>query len=207
MSPSGIEFLEHCRAVYQDRIDRFLSPSFEQGFRAWAEVVTAPQSGEKVQRTRTSEHAERFTDMVLEFQGERDRRIEGYQRLIDRIDDVLEGRAGEFLTGSAALRWVRGEEAGHRQNDIAQAVGLDKSVVSRIVKGGLQNATERNINSTSAAEEIAALPKEKSLPMQEAPYPCGSVERLRRPRSCPRRTPNNLPGLSAPRTSSRRPLC
>jgi len=35
---------------------------------------------------------------------------EEYQRLIDRIDDVLEGRAGEFLTGSAALKWVRGED-------------------------------------------------------------------------------------------------
>lgn len=48
-------------------------------------------------------------------------------------------------------------EAGHRQKDIAQAVGLDKSVVSRIVKGGLQNATERNIKTSSAAEEIVAL--------------------------------------------------
>jgi len=48
-------------------------------------------------------------------------------------------------------------ETGHRQKDIAQAVGLDKSVVSRIVKGELQNATERNIKTSSAAEEIAAL--------------------------------------------------
>ena len=107
MTPWDIEFLEHCRSVYQDRIDRFLSPSCEQGFRAWAEVVTAPQSGEKVQRSRGSEHAERFTDLVLRFEDERSRRVEEYQRLIDRIDDVLEGRAGEFLTGSAALKWVR----------------------------------------------------------------------------------------------------
>lgn len=109
MGPWDVEFLEHCRAVYQDRIDRFLSPSCEQGFRAWAEVVTAPQFGERVQQSRNTEHAERFTDMVLEFQGERDRRVEEYQKLVDRIDDVLEGRAGEFLTGSAALKWVRGE--------------------------------------------------------------------------------------------------
>ena len=107
MSPSGIEFLEHCRAVYQGKIDRFLCPECERAFREWAEAITAPQPGEKVQRTRTSEHAERFTDMLLEFHGERDRRVEEYQRLIDRIDDVLEGRAGEFLTGSAALKWVR----------------------------------------------------------------------------------------------------
>ena len=110
MTPWDIEFLEHCRSVYQDKIDRFLSPSCEQGFRAWAEAMTAPQPGERVQRSRTSEHAERFTDMVLRFEDERDRRVEEYQRLIDRIDDVLEGRAGEFPTGSAALRWVRGED-------------------------------------------------------------------------------------------------
>ena len=110
MSPSGIEFLEHCRAVYQGKIERFLCPEFEKAFREYAESITAPQFGERVMQSRSSEHAERFTDMVLEFEGERDRRIEEYQRLIDRIDDVLEGRAGEFLTGSAALRWVRGED-------------------------------------------------------------------------------------------------
>lgn len=54
-------------------------------------------------------------------------------------------------------------EAGHRQKDIAQAVGLDKSVVSRIVKGELQNATERDIKSTSAADEIAALQEKVRL--------------------------------------------
>lgn len=114
--PSDVEFLEHCRSTYQGKIERFLCPDFEKAFREWAEAITAPQPGEKVQRTRTSEHAERFTDMVLEFQGERDRRIEEYQRLIDRIDDVLEGRAGEFLTGSAALRWVRNENSLPVQN-------------------------------------------------------------------------------------------
>ncbi|TDY60537.1 hypothetical protein C8D99_10886 [Aminivibrio pyruvatiphilus] len=110
MGPWDVEFLESCRAVYQGKIDRFLCPECERAFREYAAAITAPQFGERVQQSRTSEHAERFTDMVLEFEGERDRRVEGYQRLIDRIDDVLEGRAGEFLTGSAALRWVRGED-------------------------------------------------------------------------------------------------
>lgn len=108
--PSDVEFLEHCRATYQGKIERFLCPEFEKAFREWAESITAPQFEERVMQSRGSEHAERFTDMVLEFEGERDRRVEEYQRLVDRIDDVLEGRAGEFLTGSAALRWVRGED-------------------------------------------------------------------------------------------------
>ena len=111
MTAWDIEFLEHCRSVYQDKIDRFLCPECEQAFREYAAAITAPQTGERVQRSRTSEHAERFTDMVLRFEDERSRRVEEYQRLIDRIDDVLEGRAGEFPTGSAALRWVRNGES------------------------------------------------------------------------------------------------
>lgn len=108
MFPSDIEFLEHCRATYQQKIERFTCPDFEKAFREYAEAITAPQFGERVMRSRGSEHAERFTDMLLDFENERNRRVEEYQRLIARIDDVLEGRAGEFLTGSAALRWVRG---------------------------------------------------------------------------------------------------
>ncbi|NCC58694.1 MAG: hypothetical protein EOM17_13875 [Synergistales bacterium] len=108
MFPSDIEFLEHCRATYQAKIERFTCPDFEKAFREYAEAITAPQFGERVMQSRGSEHAERFTDMLLDFENERNRRVEEYQRLIARIDDVLEGRAGEFLTGSAALRWVRG---------------------------------------------------------------------------------------------------
>jgi predicted XRE-type DNA-binding protein len=43
---------------------------------------------------------------------------------------VDSGRSGALLAAS-----------GHKQREIAEAVGLDKSVVSRIVKGELQNAT------------------------------------------------------------------
>ena len=109
MFPSDVDFLESCRATYQAKIERFTCPDFERAFREYAEAITAPRFGERVMQSRNSEHAERFTDLVLEFEGERDRRVEEYQRLIDRIDDVLKGRAGEFLTGSAALKWVRGE--------------------------------------------------------------------------------------------------
>jgi O-acetyl-ADP-ribose deacetylase (regulator of RNase III) len=111
VGPWDVEFLESCRATYQGKIERFLCHEFEKAFREWAEAVAAPQFGERVQQSRNSEHAERFTDMVLDFEGERDRRIEEYRRLIDRIDDVLEGRAGEFMTGSAALRWVMNEKS------------------------------------------------------------------------------------------------
>ncbi len=110
MFPSDIEFLEHCRSIYQGKIDRMTDSDFEKAFREYAEAITAPQFVERIMRSRGSEHAERFTDLVLEFQGERDRRVEEYQKLISRIDDVLEGRAGKFLTGCAALRWVRGDE-------------------------------------------------------------------------------------------------
>lgn len=109
MGPWDVEFLESCRSVYQAKIERFLCPECERAFREWAEAVTGPQFGERVMQSRNSEHAERFTDLVLDFENERDRRVEEYQKLIARIDEVLEGRAGEFLTGSAALRWVRGE--------------------------------------------------------------------------------------------------
>jgi len=47
-------------------------------------------------------------------------------------------------------------EAGHRQKDIAQAVGLERSVVTKIINRNVQNSHESTINSTSAAEEIAA---------------------------------------------------
>ncbi len=108
--PSDIEFLGHCRATYQAKIERFTCPDFEKAFREYAEAITAPQFGERVMQSRNSEHAERFTDMLLDFEDERNRRVEEYQRLINRIDRVLEGQAGEFLTGGAALKWVRGDE-------------------------------------------------------------------------------------------------
>lgn len=108
--PSDVDFLEHCRATYQAKIERFTCPHFERAFREYAEAITAPQFGERVMQSRGSEHAERFTDLVLDFENERDRRVEEYQKLIARIDRVLEGQAGEFLTGSAALKWVRGDE-------------------------------------------------------------------------------------------------
>ena len=54
-------------------------------------------------------------------------------------------------------------EAGHRQKDIAQAVGLSKQAVSKIVNPSPQSGHEPTIKTSSAAEEIAALPKENRV--------------------------------------------
>ena len=121
-------------------------------------------------QSRGSEHAERFTDMLLDFENERNRRVEEYQKLIARIDEVLEGQAGEFLTGSAALKWVRLAEAGHRQKDIAQAVGLKEPAVSKIINKNFPKESEPTIKTSSAVEEIAAREKEGlSLPRGREP--------------------------------------
>jgi len=53
-------------------------------------------------------------------------------------------------------------EAGHRQKDIAQAVGLTRSAVTKIV-GEVKNSHEPSIKSTSAADEIAALQEKVRL--------------------------------------------
>ncbi len=178
MSPSGIEFLEHCRSVYQGKIDRFLCPECERAFREYAAAITAPQFGERVMQSRNSEHAERFTDMLLDFENERNRRVEEYQKLIARIDEVLEGQAGEFLTGSAALKWVRLAEAGHRQKDIAQAVGMSEARISQITKNkNLNNLSENPIKTSSAAEE-----KKEGLLLNNKPIPWDREEMARLPK-------------------------
>ena len=47
--------------------------------------------------------------------------------------------------------------AGHRQKDIAQAVGMTEARISQITKGkNLNNLSENPIKSTSAAEELEA---------------------------------------------------
>ena len=51
-------------------------------------------------------------------------------------------------------------EAGHRQKDIAQVVGLTRQAVTHIVGNKANNLPENPIKSTSAAEEMARLPKE-----------------------------------------------
>ena len=51
--------------------------------------------------------------------------------------------------------------AGHRQKDIAQAVGMTEARISQITKGkNLNNLSENPIKSTSAAEELEAKQRE-----------------------------------------------
>jgi len=55
-------------------------------------------------------------------------------------------------------------EAGHRQKDIAQVVGLSKGHVSEIVnKKSSETEHEPTIKTSSAAEEMARLPKENRV--------------------------------------------
>ena len=50
--------------------------------------------------------------------------------------------------------------AGHRQKDIAEKVGLDRSVITKIINRDVQNAHSPTINSTSATEELEAKQRE-----------------------------------------------
>jgi hypothetical protein len=48
-------------------------------------------------------------------------------------------------------------EAGHRQKDIAQAVGLKEPAVSKIINKNFPKESEPTIKTSSAVEEIAVL--------------------------------------------------
>ena len=50
--------------------------------------------------------------------------------------------------------------SGVRQKDIAEKVGLDRSVVTKIINRDVQNAHSPTINSTSATEELEAKQQE-----------------------------------------------
>ena len=55
-------------------------------------------------------------------------------------------------------------EAGHRQKDIAEAVGMSEARISQITKNkNLNNLSENPIKTSSAAEEMARLPKENRV--------------------------------------------
>ena len=94
-----------------------------------------------------------------------------------RKEAWVEKKEGLLVNNKPSQSEPAKEEPKHdTQKDIAQAVGLTRSVVTRIINKDVQNEHEPTIKTSSAAEEIAALPKEKSLPMQEAPSPCGVLE-------------------------------
>lgn len=113
MQEHDIESLYQLRAVYTDRIDRFRSPEAERSFREYAAAVTAPCPGERVQSSRTSEHAERLTDMILEFEQERDRRVKEWEKIVSRIDQAIDEQE-KYLTYSKALRFIFADEIVHR---------------------------------------------------------------------------------------------
>jgi len=48
----------------------------------------------------------------------------------------------------------------HTQKEIAETVGLERSVVSKIINKDVQNAHSPSIKSTSAAEELEARQRE-----------------------------------------------
>lgn len=105
MQDHDIESLNHLRAVYSGKIDRLMCPQAEISFREYAAAVTAPCPGERVQSSRTSEHAERLTDMILEFEQERDRRVKEWEKIVSRIDQAIDEQE-KYLSYSKALRWI-----------------------------------------------------------------------------------------------------
>ena len=122
MFANDIESLNQLRAVYTDRIDRFRSPDAERSFREYASAVTAsqPRDDVRVQSSRRSEQAERYTDMILEWEHERDYRVEAWEKIVKRIDEAI-AQQEKFLTFSKALRFIFADEivrrtsAGHPQ--------------------------------------------------------------------------------------------
>jgi hypothetical protein len=105
MQEHDIESLNHLRAVYTDRIDRFRSPEAERSFREYAAAVTAPCPGERVQSSRRSEHAERYVDMLLEWERRIDEKCGELEAIVSRIDQAISEHE-KYLTYSKALRFI-----------------------------------------------------------------------------------------------------
>ena len=105
MQGHDIESLYQLRAVYTDRIDRFRSPQAERSFREYAASVTAPCPGERVQSSRRSEHAERYVDMLLEWERRIDEKCGELEAIVSRIDQAISEHE-KYLTYSKALRFI-----------------------------------------------------------------------------------------------------
>lgn len=118
MQEHDIESLYRLRAVYTDRIDRFRSPQAERSFREYASAVTAsqPRDDIRVQSSRRSEQAERYVDLILQWEHERDYRVEAWEKIVSRIDRAIEEHE-KYLTYSKALRWIFEEEIVHRTSE------------------------------------------------------------------------------------------
>ena len=118
MQEHDIESLRQLRAVYTDRIDRFRSPEAERSFREYAAAVTAsqPRDDVRIQSSRKSEQAERYVDLILQWEHERDYRVEAWEKIVSRIDmAILEHE--KYLTYSKALRWIFADEIVRRTSE------------------------------------------------------------------------------------------
>ena len=111
MQEHDIESLYQLRAVYTDRIDRFRSPDAERSFREYASAVTAsqPRDDVRVQSSRRSEQAERYVDMILEWERRIDEKCGELEKIVKRIDEAI-AQHEKYLTYSKALRWIFEEE-------------------------------------------------------------------------------------------------
>ena len=118
MQEHDIESLRQLRAVYTDRIDRFRSPEAERSFREYASAVTAsqPRDDVRVQSSRKSEQAERYVDMLLEWERRIDEKCGELEKIVSRIDmAILEHE--KYLTYSKALRWIFADEIVRRTSE------------------------------------------------------------------------------------------
>ena len=118
MQEHDIESLRHLRAVYTDRIDRFSSRDAERSFREYASAVTAsqPRDEVRIQSRRRSEQAERYTDMILEWERRIDEKCGELEKIVKRIDmAILEHE--KYLTYSKALRFIFADEIVRRTSE------------------------------------------------------------------------------------------
>ena len=115
---NDIEFLNHLRAVYTDRIDRFRSPEAERSFREYASAVTAsqPRDDVRVQSSRRSEQAERYVDMLLEWERRIDEKCGELEKIVKRIDEAI-AQHEKYLTYSKALRFIFADEIVRRTSE------------------------------------------------------------------------------------------
>ena len=107
MQEHDIESLRQLRAVYTDRIDRFRSPEAERSFREYAAAVTSsqPRDDVRIQSSRRSEQAERYTDMILEWERRIDEKCGELEKIVSRIDQAIREHE-KYLTYSKALRFI-----------------------------------------------------------------------------------------------------
>lgn len=118
MQEHDIESLRQLRAVYTDRIDRFRSPEAERSFREYAAAVTSsqPRDDVRIQSSRKSEQAERYVDMLLEWERRIDEKCGELEKIVSRIDmAILEHE--KYLTYSKALRWIFADEIVRRTSE------------------------------------------------------------------------------------------